>query len=165
MTKTRESPRNLPPLALALLFLALIRGLMDPSSTLGAWQGAPARQVVMFAVHATPGGVAMDRKISPAIQAELRKALPNHSFKLVKVKSERVMAGQSMTADLGDGFGATAQLLNPLDPNGKVQVRFELSRFESSMFQTVVVTPPDQFNYFDKRLDDGSRLLLGIGAR
>ena len=159
------SPRPLAGVVLAAALIALTCGLNHPPSTWGSWQGAPARQLVMFAVHATPGGVAMDPKISPAVQAELRKALPNHSFKLIKTKSDRVLAGQSMNSDLGDGFVATAQLLNPLDANGKVQVRFELSQFDSSLFQTVVITPPDQFNYFDKRLEDNSRLLLGVGAR
>ncbi len=130
-----------------------------------ARQGAVDRQVVLFAVRATPGGGAMDPKITQGVQAELRKVLPGHSFKLIKVKRDRVMAGQTLSADLGDGFSAAAQLLIPVDANGKVQVRFQLSQFESSLFQTVVITPPDQFNYFEKRLDDGSRLLLGVGAR
>ncbi len=159
------SRRALARAVLAGAFVASIWGGGAPSPASGFWQGTPARQVVMFAVHATPGGGAMDPKISRAVQAELRKALPNHSFKLVKVQSDRVAAGQSVVSKLGDGFVATAQLLNPLDPNGKVQVRFDLSRYGGSMFQTVVITPPDQFNYFDKQLDDGSRLLLGVGAR
>ena len=70
-----------------------------------------------------------------------------------------------MVCDLGEGFVASAMLVNPLDPGGKVQMRFDLSLAEVSQFQTVVMTPPDQFNFFDKALPTGNHLLLGVGAR
>jgi hypothetical protein len=134
--------------------------------TAGAsWQGAPARQVVVFGVLATPGGSAMDREISPVVQAQLRRALPGHSFKLIKVKSERVMTGQSVVCTMGGGFVASTTLMSPLDPNGKVQIRYELSQFEVLQFQSIVSTPPDQFNFFDKMLPNNDHLLIGVGAR
>ncbi len=147
------------------LGLALILGFTLTQSALGNWQGAPARQVVVFGVLATPGGSEMDPKISPVVQAQLRRLLPKHGFRLKKIKADRVVAGQGVKCDLGDGFVATARLANPLDPNGKVQMRFDLSLDEVSQFQTIVTTPPDQFNYFDKALPDGNRLLVGVGAR
>lgn len=91
--------------------------------------------------------------------------MPGHSFKLIEIKSGRVLAGQSVTLDLGEGFVTSAQLMNPLDPNGKVQMRFDLSLYGIPQFQSIVVTPPDQFNFFDKSLSNNSHLLIGVGAR
>ena len=34
----------------------------------------------------------MDAKIAPAVQTQLRRLLPNHGFKLIKIKSERALA-------------------------------------------------------------------------
>ena len=129
------------------------------------WQGAPARQVVVFGVLATPGTTSMDPKISPVVQVQLRRALPGHGFKLIKVQSERIMTGQSVVSNMGGGFVSSATLMNPLDPNGKVQIRYELSQFEAPQFQSIVATPPDQFNFFDKMLPNNERLLVGVGAR
>jgi hypothetical protein len=128
-------------------------------------QAPTERQVVMFGVLATPGSTEMDPKITPAVAAQLRKTLPNHGFKLIQVKSQRVMTGQSLALNLGDGFVSSAQLMSALDPNGKVQMRFELTYEGTSQFQTVVVTPADQFNFFDKMLPNNNRLLIGVGAR
>ncbi|WP_435011527.1 hypothetical protein P12x_002840 [Tundrisphaera lichenicola] len=133
--------------------------------TLALGQGPPARQVVMFGVVATPGSTTVDPKISPVVRAQLRRVLPGHGFKLVKVRSERVIPGESVVCDMGDGFVASTTLMSPLDPNGKVQLRYELSFEESPQFQTIVATPPDQFNFFDKMLPDNKHLLIGLGAR
>jgi len=139
--------------------------LASTAPAVASWQGAPGRQVVIFGVLATPGGTEMDAKIAPVVQAQLRRLLPNHGFKLIKIKSERALAGQSVSCDLGEGFAATAVLVSPLDPAGKVQMKFELTMMQVSQFQTVVTTPPDQFNFFDKALNGGNHLLLGVGAR
>ena len=133
-----------------------------PASAL--WQDLPGRQVVVFGVRATPGSKAMDPKISPIVAAQLRRTLPGHGFKLIRIKSDRVLTGGSVELPLGD-FVATAQLLNPLDPNGKVQMRFDLSFQDLSQFQSIVATPADQFNFFDKVLADNTHLLIGVGAR
>ena len=125
----------------------------------------PGRQVVMFGVLATPGTTSMDPKIPPVVAAKLRKTLPGHGFRLIKVKSGRVVAGESVGLDLGGGFTTKAQLITPLDPNGKVQMRFDLSVDGASQFRSIVTTPSDQFNYFDKMMPDDSHLLIGVGAR
>lgn len=145
--------------------MALAAWSLPAGPARASWQGAPARQLVVFGVLATPGSSAMDAKITPVVGAQLRRALPNHGFKLISIKRESVLAGQSVVCDLGDGFVSSAQLLNPLDVNGKVQMRYDLSLFGGSQFQTVVVTPPDQFNFFDKILPNNSHLLVGVGAR
>ena len=155
---------NHPRSRIALFALmASLMALAIATPALG--QELPSRQVVMFGVVATPGSTAMDPKISPTVAARLRRALPNHGFKLIKIQSDRVSQGGSLHLELGGGFLGTAQLLNPSDPNGKVQMRFELTFQGLSQFQTIVATPADQFNFFDKMLPDNSRLLIGVGAR
>ena len=152
------------PVALACALMALL--ILSESSPASAnWQGAPARQVVVFGVMAKPGSTTMDPKIAPVVQAQLRKLLPNHGFEIIKIKGDRVTANKAVKCDLGQGSAATAHLINPLDANGKIQMRFELTINEVSQFQTIVATPPDQFNFFDKALPDGNRLLVGVGAR
>lgn len=145
--------------------IALAAGLAAPTTALAAWQGGPERQVVIFGVEAVPGRTTMDPKISPVVAAQLRRALPNHGFRLIAIKSERALAGQTVNCSLGAGFVSSAQLLNPLDVNGRVQIRYELSQFGASMFQSIVTSPADQFNFFDKMQPDNSHLLVGVGAR
>jgi hypothetical protein len=160
MTTIRSQSR------LALLSLAVLATWstqIAPSVAIG--QETSGRQVVMFGVLATPGGSTMDPKIPAVVAARLRKTLPGHSFRLVKAKSTRLVAGQSMGLDLGGGFTTKAKLVTPLDGNGKVQMRFDLSLDGFSQFQSVVTTPADQFNFFDKTLLDNSHLLIGVGAR
>ncbi len=150
-----------------IALLALLLACLAPMAAARALaqDGPVGRQVVMFGVLATPGSQAMDPKIPPVVAAQLRRTLPGHGFKLIKVKSGRVSVGQPVALELGDGFVSTAELINPLDPNGKVQMRFDLSRDGASQFQSIVTTPADQFNFFDKMLPDDSRLLIGVGAR
>jgi hypothetical protein len=149
----------------AALMVAVLGCPWTLASTQASWQAPTERQVVMFGVYATPGSEAMDPKITPVVAAQLRKTLPGHGFKLLQVKSQRVMKDQSLLLDLGDGFGTSAMLLSPLDPNGKVQMKFGLTYQGNSVFQSVVVTPADQFNYFDKMLPNNSHILIGVGAR
>ena len=66
---------------------------------------------------------------------------------------------------LGEGFEANAQLMNPLDVNGKAQLRFELDRNNTIDFATLVTTPLNQLFFLEKRFPDGSRLVMGIGVR
>lgn len=147
------------------LALAGAVGLARPAPASAFWQGPPARQVVVFGVVAKPGGAKMDPKIAPVVQAQLRRLLPDHSFEIIQIKGERVTAGKAVKCDLGGGSAATARLMNPSDGNGKVQMRFEMVIEGVSQFQTIVATPPDQFNFFDRKLPDGNRLLVGVGAR
>jgi hypothetical protein len=158
---TISHPSRSTVLALALLLAG--SGLVDPPDAIG--QEAPGRQVVMFGVIATPGSTAMDPKIPTVVAARLRRTLPGHGFRLVKAKSARLVAGQALDLPLGGGFATKAELITPLDPNGKVQMRFDLSLDGFSQFQSIVTTPADQFNFFDKTMPDNSHLLIGVGAR
>jgi hypothetical protein len=83
----------------------------------------------------------------------------------VKVASKRVVAGEAVECDLGGGFAATSQLISPVDGNGKVQLRFAFSAGGFPQYQTIVTTPPNQVFYANRMLDDGRRLIVGIGAR
>jgi hypothetical protein len=163
MTTTRRPSSRSIGLVLVLVLMTACSGLLIPTPAVG--QDLPARQVVMFGVLATPGSKFMDPKISPVVAARLRRTLPGHGFKLIQVKSARIVNGQSVGLDLGDGYVSTAQLISPMDLNGKVQMRFDLSVDGASQFQSIVTTPADQFNYFDKMLPDDSHLLIGVGAR
>jgi hypothetical protein len=150
-----------------LTALAVAVNACSPMATpaRASWQAPTERQVVMFGVYATPGSTVMDPKIPAVVAAQLRKTMPGYGFKLLQAKSQRVTTGQSLLLNLGDGFGTSAMLLNPLDPNGKVQMKFELTYMNTQQFQSVVVTPADQFNFFDKMLPNNSHLLIGVGAR
>ncbi len=165
---TLVRPSRLVTLRSALLVAAVVGLWSVPSAPFvhqALAQAPTERQVVMFGVLATPGNQAMDPKISPVVAAQLRKTMPGYGFKLLQVKSQSVMTGQAVGLKLGDGFESSAMLLNALDPNGKVQLKFDLTHQGTSQFQSVVVTPTDQFNYFDKMLPNNSHLLIGVGAR
>jgi hypothetical protein len=135
-----------------------------PMPAARAQEMAPGRQVTIFGVLAAPGQGRDDPKLKE-ILPQLRTLLPGHSFKLLKVNSKRVVAGESVACELGDGYIATTQLVDPLDTNGKVQLRFDFSYGGYPQYQTLVSTPPNQVFYINRPLGDGARLIMGIGAR
>jgi len=146
-------------LALAALALMVLAPVAARSQSEGS-----ARQVTVFGIVATPNKTAIDPKLE-AIAGQLRRLLPNHGFKLLDVQSKRLMAGQSVTCNLGNGFTSSTTLMQPLDVNGKVQLRCEILENGMPQLATLVATPPNQLFFCDKMLPNGSRLLIGIGAR
>ena len=52
-----------------------------------------------------------------------------------------------------------------LDENGKVELRCELFHDKAVEFSTLVKTPASQLFFCQRALDDGSQLLIGVGAR
>jgi hypothetical protein len=122
------------------------------------------RQVTLFAIIATPGSDAIDPKLA-GIEPQLRKLLPDHGFKLIDVRSKRLRAGEEVRCDLGHGLVAATALVRPLDPNGKVELRCTLLLNEIVQLNTLVATPPNQLFFCDRLLDDGTHLLIGVGAR
>jgi hypothetical protein len=126
--------------------------------------GAAARQVTLFAIIATPGSSELDPKLA-AIEGQLRKLLPGHGFKLLDVRSKRLVAGDSLRSDLGNGWAASAVLVAPLDANGKVELRCVLALNADTQFDTLVATPPNQLFFCDRVMGNGQRLLIGVGAR
>ncbi len=125
---------------------------------------APARQVTLFGVIASPTDMRIDPKLAK-IEPQLRKVLPNHGFKLLDVQSKRLTVGKTLTCNLGDGFTAGTTLVRPVDENGKVQLRCAVLLNEMVQLETLVATPPNQLFFCDKTLDNNTRLLIGIGAR
>ena len=144
--------------------LALIAVLGLRSASDGAQPWTEARQVTLFGIVATPGSKAIDPKLA-SVSGQLRRLLPDHGFRLLDVRSKRLEPGQSIVCKLGDGFVAETRLVNPLDVNGKIQLRCELRWNDQQQFATLVTTPPNQLFFCEKRLNDGSRMLIGVGAR
>lgn len=111
----------------------------------------------------------MDPKLENASD-QLKKLFPNHSFKLLKVKTRRLKMGDSIECALSDDlddeqFVAEAVLTEPIDSDGKVRLRVGLSLDGVAQIATDVVTPPNQLLFCDKKLPDGTRLIIGVGAR
>jgi hypothetical protein len=123
-----------------------------------------ARQVTVFAILATADPAAIDPRLA-SVNSQLCKVLPGHGFKLLDVKSKRIEATQSVTCDLGNGYKAETVLVRPLDENGKVQLRCNLSQQGTKEFSTLVKTPINQLFFYERSLKDGSRVLIGVGAR
>lgn len=142
---------------LALVALVLAHGVA------GAGDG-PSRQVTLFGIVATPGGKKVDPKLAK-VEPQLRKLLPDHGFRLLGVESRRLDVSETLTCDLGNGLSAEAGLLHALDATGKVGLRIALEQEGTPLVITDVATPPNQLFFCDKRLPDGSRLVLGVGAR
>ncbi len=144
--------------------LALIGVLGLLPASVGAQERTNARQVTLFGIVATPGSTAIDPKLA-SVSGQLRRLLPNHGFRLLDVRSKRLETGQSVACKLGDGFVAETRLVKRFDGNGKIQLRCELRWNEQEQFATLVTTPPNQLFFCEKRLNNGSRMLIGIGAR
>jgi hypothetical protein len=149
--------------ALAIV-LALVLAQRTPVPAWGQGLDSSARQVTLFGVIATPYDMAVDPKLAK-IAPQLRKVLPNHGFKLLGVQSKRLTAGQTVTCPLEDGFSAAATLNQPADENGKVQVRCAVLLNQAVQLESLVTTPPNQLFFCEKALPNGTRLLVGIGAR
>jgi hypothetical protein len=123
-----------------------------------------ARQVTVFGVLATPGAKTVDSRLS-TIQKQLGKLLPDNGFKLLDVRSERIVDGESITCNLGNGYALTTSLVKPLDENGKVELRCELFHGKVKEFSTLVKTPVNQLFFCQRTLANGSQFLVGVGAR
>lgn len=123
-----------------------------------------ARQLTVFGVLATPGGKTLDPRLSN-IHSELDKLLPKNGFRLLDARTQRVVDGETVTCDLGNGRFITTTLVKWLDENGKVELRCELSHDKAVEFSTLVKTPTSQPFFCQRALDDGSQLLIGVGAR
>jgi len=146
------------PLALALT----VAGWIGPARAQGPM--GPSRQVTLFGVIATPGGTAVDPKLVK-VGPQLRQLLPKHSFKLLDVQSRRLAVGQTVACSLGPSYTAEAGLVSPLDDEGKVELRVAVEQGGTPLALTDVRTPPNQLFFCDKQLPDGSRLVVGVGAR
>jgi hypothetical protein len=152
-------------LALILVFppVALV-GVVRTDARAGDQDDMESRQVTLFAVIASKDDVRIDPKLSK-VSTQLRKLLPNHGFRLLSVKTKRLMIGQTLTVRLDGELTAATRLDQALDDNGKVQLKCEVLRGQAVLLESLVTTPANQLFFCDKMLPDGNRLLVGIGAR
>ena len=123
-----------------------------------------ARQVTVFGVLATPGAKTVDSRLSN-IHKQLDKLLPDSGFKLLDVRSERIVDGESIACNLGSGYTLSTLLVKALDENGKVELRCELFHDKISEFSTLVKAPANQLFFCQRALKNGSQFLIGVGAR
>jgi hypothetical protein len=135
-----------------------------PRAASAQGMGVPGRQVTLFGVLATPNDPHVDAKLA-GIEPQLRKLAPNHGFRLLDVQTRRLEPGQTLTCDLRNGFSASTTLIQPVDDNGKVQLRCGVLQGPVVVLGSVVSTPPNQLFFCEYLPGDGSRLLVGIGAR
>ncbi len=157
-------PARLVKRSLLGVILPLALALLTPQVHAQA-QNGPSRQVTVFGIRALPDSDVLDPKLEP-IAPQLRSLFPGHGFKLMGTETRRITSGETLKCDLSGGFAVGAQLLNPYDPtSGKTQLRFELNQNDQLEFATLVNTPLNQLFFCDKRLTDGTRLLIGIAVR
>lgn len=152
----------LGPLAPGLGEMAPLRNSGGPGSILAADESV--RQVTVFAILATPGSKTVDPRLG-SIKSQLRKVLPEYGFKLLTVESKRIESGQTVTCDLGNGYKAETILVQSLDENGKIRLRCTLALEGMHEFSTLVKTPANQLFFYERLLKDGTRMLIGVGAR
>ena len=162
MTQSVSRRRSWRLLAVAALAVALNPRLPRLQAQLPVAE--PARQVTLFAVIAVPGSNTIDPKLA-GIEPQLRRLLPGNGFTLLDVRSKRLHEGESVRCDLGSGWTASTDLMQPLDQNGKVELRCRLFQNDAVQFDTRVATPPNQLFFCDRMIDNGKRLLIGVGAR
>jgi hypothetical protein len=146
-------------LALGLCGLHASRAEMDTKAT-----DDESRQVTVFGIIATPGSKTADTNLA-TIKTQLDKLLPKHGFKLLDARSKPIVAGESVGCDFRNGYTVVTSLVQPVDENGKVQIRCELFQDQDRQFSTLVKTPPNQLFFCQRALRDGSELLIGVGAR
>jgi hypothetical protein len=195
MTKPRRWPIGigigLTTLAMVVVGLGLgLGGLRRARAESGDDREPP--QVTVFAILAKPGSTVVDSRLT-RIQSQLNRLLPHHGFKLLDAQSKRLVAGESVVCDLGHGYTARTALVQPDDkpagwppiedpdllgavvgplavhwekPQGKLQFRCELFLNKTLQFSAKVKVPLNQLFFCERPfLDDGTKLLIGVGAR
>ncbi len=128
-------------------------------------EGEIVRQVTVLGILATPGGKTSDSGLSEVLP-QLKQLLPNHSFQVLDVQSARILTGEAVKCELGHGYQSVTRLVRPLDENGKVQLRCELSLDGELQFSANIRAPINQVFFCERPfLSDGSKLLIGLGVR
>lgn len=148
----------------ASLLATLLVVLTPPAGAGWPGQGMGVPQVTLFGVLATPGAKGADKELA-TIAPQLQRLLPNHGFKFLGSRSSPLRIGETLSCPLGGGWSAEVTMMVPMDPEGKVNVRFTIHHVGEPSFQRVVRTPPNQLFFSDITLPDGNRLVLGVGAR
>ena len=157
------------PLAAVVVFSGLALGLGGIRVSYAQIKTAPShqesRQVTVIAIVAQPDSKAVDSKLTD-IQAQLARLWPKHGFKLIDAQLSGMVAGESIDCDLGHGYTAETTLVQPVDEDGKARLRCELFLDKALQFSATVKAPLNQLFFCERPfLDDGSKLLIGIGVR
>lgn len=159
------------PMALAAAVMAFGVGPGLPSAgTAGPAQDPEVvRHVTVFGIEAIPGRKIRDLALTQ-VASQLEKLKPDHGFRLLGAKSERVERGEEVVCDVEAGRELRVALLEDAGPDGKVKLRVKLmpKEGEEPLFEAEVSTPPNQLLFLDKELDGASgkvTLLVGLGAR
>lgn len=130
--------------------------------------GTPACQVTVIALLVSRDEMkdGLDPRLDK-IKKQLRKLIPeNHGIKLLDVQqSDSLSVDQAVTCKLGDGRLARVTLIEPPNPEGKVKIRCELTKRKTRLSVSEVATPMNQLFFCEHTLEDGSKFLIGIGAR
>ena len=152
----------------ALAFGGLALGVSEirVSRAQGEAEASPdiARQVTVVGIIATPGTKTVDSRLV-IIKTQLNDLLPKHGFRLLDAQSKRIVPSELVTCNLSNGYTVAISLVKTLDENGKVELRCELFQDEAREFSTLVKTPVNQLFFCQRALQDGSQLLIGVGAR
>jgi hypothetical protein len=122
------------------------------------------RQVTIVGLCATPATKTVDSKLG-LIKSQLEGLLPKHGFRLLGAQSARIVAPESLTCELNNGYTVSVGLVKPMDDNGKVELRCELYQGKARQFSTLVKTPVNQLFFCQQALPEGAQLLIGVGAR
>ncbi len=161
MTDSSARRRGIRGWHLVLVVICLLPSLIRE---VRGQAGKAARQVTVFGILATPNSNRIDPKLE-SIAPQLRELLPDHGFKLIDTQTKRLTAGRAVTCKLPGGLTTSTTLVEALDDDGKVQLRNEILLKNVSQLATDVATPPNQLFFLDKMLNNGSHMLIGIGAR
>ncbi len=121
------------------------------------------RQVTVLAILATPATKEIDPRLA-SVRTQLRKALPDHGFRLLEVTSKRLRSGESITCDVGHGYKARTTVEGS-DDSGKVVFRCDFRKGDDVEFTKQIKSPTNQLFFYERQLDDGKRVLIGVGAR
>jgi len=158
---------SVPFIVAALLFAAGCERRPEaspspPSSPVVA--KGPAMQVTVFAIKAVPGTSAIDPNLNE-VRERLRKVLPNHGFELIATRSERLQPGETLTCDLGEGHVAETTYESADAGRVSFLCSFREDRSNDASDSTHVDAPENQLFFYERSLRDGSRVLIGVGAR
>ncbi len=149
--------------ACLLLALSSAGVSIDPAPDDDRLQSGP--QITVLAIEASRGAKTSDAKLD-AIKARLEKLRPGYGFALLDARSRPVIAGTSgLKAQLSNGCTLKLVVIESADEHGKYQIRCELDIKGQEPRVTEVRAPLNQIFFIEYPLDEGKRLLVGIGAR
>jgi hypothetical protein len=145
-------------------FVVLLAGCSprpEPVPSSAVEPGRPVT-VTVFAIRAVPGTSAIDPRLAP-VRGQLRTIAPDDSLTLIATRSEPLKPGETLSCDLGDGRSAATTFEK--EEAGRIVLLCTFKDGDSLPFSTRVDAPENQLFFYERPLGDGSRALIGVGAR